>query len=101
MLLATHKPIFTMSQTTLFLADDYLKQLRCHCCGGCVRRPKWPKKKTTTTTKKKDICNISAKNNIKYITFATALSVCVYLYNNTVLLFGKHMCTLVFSERYF
>ena len=51
--LATHKPLFMMIQTTLFLADEHLKNLRCHRCGGwghkkflCpTPRPKWPKKK--------------------------------------------------------
>ena len=59
-----------MSQTTLFLADEHLKKLRCHRRGGCTRRPKWLEKKKQKQ-KKKGICNLSAKKNIEYMTFAT------------------------------
>ena len=53
--LAAHKPLFMMIQTTLFLADEHLKNLTCHRCGGWGHKkflcptpwPKWPKKKNT------------------------------------------------------
>ena len=32
--LATHKPLFMLIQTTLFLTDEHLKNLKCHRCGG-------------------------------------------------------------------
>ena len=32
--LATHKPLFKMTQTTLFLADEHLKNLTCHRVGA-------------------------------------------------------------------
>ena len=37
--LATHKPIFMMIQTTIFLADEHLKKLTCQCCGGWLFVP--------------------------------------------------------------
>ena len=42
--LATHKPIFMMIQTTLFLADEHLKKLTCHRCGGWLFVPHPPVK---------------------------------------------------------
>ena len=105
--LATHKPLFMMIQTTLFLADEHLKNLKCHRCGWwghkkflCpTLRPKWPKKKH----RKKVFAIFKWKIiTIKYMTCVTINYVFggVYLSIKDFHLFGKHMCTLLFSWCY-
>ena len=76
-ILATHKLLFMMIQTTLLLWDEHLKKLRCHYCGGWGHKrflcPTPPAKVDKEKKHRKKVFAIFKWKMIiiKYMTFVT------------------------------